>query len=834
MEPSELEVLGRSVDEGIERHEADDFALRDLDAFFCRKEANRFVRLDERRLAVIHHVHRHLYEPAVRELESLGPHGRQPSVALSDGLRDALRDADVRGSEVHVPSDEDRSRADDARPRGRMEAAWPEVGRSIRVRLDLGLQALVLATPDIREGPAIQAGRGGLVQVDGDLELIRDPLADGTGEGDAVVHRDSRNGDEREDVERSDPGVFPVMHAHVDQFHGFLRTAERRLCDRGTVADERDHGSIVVRVHLPIEDPHTGHRRNCLGDCIDHLLAVALGEIRNALDNLRHAGPARRRTSGLIKLFLGPSSQDSSAETLSNANLVARTASPFGGVGMTGRVRMFACLLTIAIVGAALFLTFPAAAPLPISMRTQGQAFDRAGAFLPVKTPIRAFVDGVDYSDDSQVQNGAGTYSVLISGNSKNNANVSDTPAVLEGANLGDPVIYAAGDFTTATEVFRETVPWSPGTVQMMDLHVGSSTTTPQPLKIEGLVTQPARGGNQFAYLCNPTAGAVSLSAYYLETDAPGTYHGSSLSLSGVLNPASTIRQDLPLPTWLRPTGDALKLVYRNPGGTNASASGRDIIVDRVEFNASPFGSLTWEPGNTIMGDAPAPGPGRILERVASCTDTNQPSDFTIGIEPGLPANGPPTVAITMPTNGQALPAAGAVTLSWTMSDDVFLTRYLHVWVNVTIGNQTIPILTNGVGNTSVLWTTPAIAASDVVVRVDVEDPFGAQASDTRTISLTRQSPLAIIVAVLIAILLGLFLLFAFLRARKKPKVPAEPPPTPPPGPAILPPVGAAKVTPGLAPDKKVCPRCHTHVNADDVTCFFCGYKFPEEAKPPP
>src|SRR5207249_9449476 len=71
-------------------------------------------------------------------------------------------------------------------------------------------------------------------------------------------------------------------------------------------------------------------------------------------------------------------------------------------------------------------------------------------------------------------------------------------------------------------------------------------------------------------------------------------------------------------------------------------------------------------------------------------------------------------------------------------------------------------------------------------------------------------------------------------RARKKPKVPAEPPPTPPPGPAILPLVGAAKVTPGLAPDKKVCPRCHTHVNADDVTCFFCGYKFPEEAKPPP
>ena len=77
-------------------------------------------------------------------------------------------------------------------------------------------------------------------------------------------------------------------------------------------------------------------------------------------------------------------------------------------------------------------------------------------------------------------------------------------------------------------------------------------------------------------------------------------------------------------------------------------------------------------------------------------------------------------------------------------------------------------------------------------------------------------------------------LLFAFLRARKKPAPPAAPPSSPPLAPTILPPVGAATVTPGIAPDKKVCPRCHTHVNVIDVTCFFCGYKFPEEAKPPP
>src|SRR2546428_4355721 len=379
---------------------------------------------------------------------------------------------------------------------------------------------------------------------------------------------------------------------------------------------------------------------------------------------------------------------------------------------MTGRVRVFASLVIVAMVAAALLSAIPVAAPPPIPMRVQGQAFDRAGTALPVATPIRAFIDGVDYSNDPQVQGGMGTYAILNAGNSKDNANVSDTPAIQEGANLGDSVIYAAGDFTTTTDIFRETVTWSPGTVRMTDLHVGSTATTPQPLKIEGLVTQPARGGNQFVYLCNPTGGAVSLSAYYLETDAPGTYQGSSLSLSGVMNAASTIRQDLPLPTWLTSTGDALKLAYRNPGGVNASAAGRDVVVDRVELNATRRGTLDWEHGDTIMGDAPAPGPGRILARDSTCNATNQPSDFTIGLEPGLPPNAPPTVTLTMPPNGQAVPAAGAFIIAWAMSDDVFLSSYILGWVNVTIWTPTIPPLNETPRGTAVVWITPDIATS--------------------------------------------------------------------------------------------------------------------------
>src|SRR5437879_7705430 len=225
-------------------------------------------------------------------------------------------------------------------------------------------------------------------------------------------------------------------------------------------------------------------------------------------------------------------------------------------------------------------------------MRIQGQAFDRLGSPLPIGTPIRAFVDGVDYSNRSSVRNAAGTHSRISGGNSKTNANVSDTPTSQEGANLGDAVLVAAGDFTTSANVFQEVISWSPGTVVIANLNLGSAASTPQPLKIQGIVTQPARGGNQFVFVCNPSSGSVSLADYYLELDTPGTYQGARFSLTGVLGATGLARQDLASPTWLAARGYALNAVSRNPGGAAASAGGRDIVVDRVQFNATSRGTL--------------------------------------------------------------------------------------------------------------------------------------------------------------------------------------------------------------------------------------------------
>jgi hypothetical protein len=330
--------------------------------------------------------------------------------------------------------------------------------------------------------------------------------------------------------------------------------------------------------------------------------------------------------------------------------------------------------------------------------------------------------------------------------------------------------------------------------------------------------------------LCNPTGGSASLADYYLERDRLGTYHGGSINLSGVLAAGSSVRVNLTSSSWLTPTGDTLKLVYRNPGGGAATAGGGDLVVDRVEFNATRNGTLYWEPGNTIMGDAPAPTPGRILQRDASCTDTNDPRDFTLGTEPGLSAGQPPTVSITVPAAGQQIPAASLVTFTWTMSDNVFRSDYLHVWANVTIGTRVTRLVSDGIGVTSATWTTPNMAATDVAFQVDVEDPFGAHGTASQTFSLAPQSPLAVVIAALIAVVLVSFLIFAFLRSRKRKQVPPSTPPTQPTSPASSPPIDTAAFTQA----KKVCPRCHTAVKAEDQTCFFCGYKFPEQNAPPP
>src|SRR2546430_16570368 len=160
---------------------------------------------------------------------------------------------------------------------------------------------------------------------------------------------------------------------------------------------------------------------------------------------------------------------------------------------MEGRARMIVCVVLFGLVLVITIVPMAVVAPPPIAMRTQGRALDQSGSPLPIGTPIHTFLDGVDYSNGSRVQDTVGSFAVLTAGNSKTNSNASDTPPVQEGANLRDPLTYASGDFTAATRGSQESFTTPPGSVTLRDLHLGAPSAPPHPARIEREVGLPAR-----------------------------------------------------------------------------------------------------------------------------------------------------------------------------------------------------------------------------------------------------------------------------------------------------------------------------------------------------
>jgi len=473
-----------------------------------------------------------------------------------------------------------------------------------------------------------------------------------------------------------------------------------------------------------------------------------------------------------------------------------------------------AVLLVLAL-GATLSSS-PTAAPPPVPMRIQGEARDATGSPLPIGTPIRVFIDGVDYSDGPMVRDALGSYTVLVMGDWTTNQGASETLAIKEGAAPGDTLVFAAGDFTASTGVFQETLTWQTGQIVTQELRLATSATTPAPVKIQGLVPDPAQGGNQFVFVCNPLGTPVFLGDFYLQVDRPGTYAGPVVNLTGTVPPLGQLRVDLGSTSYLNATGEAIKLVYHNPGGANAAAGGRDIVVDRVEYNATRGGTLSWSPGNTIMGDAPAPGPGRILERSPACADTDDPADFILATEPGLPPNGAPTVAIVAPSLGQTLVAGQPFLVTWLMSDDVFATSTLRVWVNVSYSGTNASLVDGESGITFVTWVPPAVEATGATVRVEVVDPLGARSNATTSFNVALTAPgadfslYAIIAAVVGVVVASLVIAYLLERRRRPP--PQQAPP--------LVPSGEAAEAP------KICPRCGTRSPADAMACPNCGFAF--------
>jgi len=187
-------------------------------------------------------------------------------------------------------------------------------------------------------------------------------------------------------------------------------------------------------------------------------------------------------------------------------------------------------------------------------------------------------------------------------------------------------------------------------------------------------------------------------------------------------------------------------------------------------------------------------------------------------------------VTIAAPGNGQSLTGGQTFTFRWSLTDNVFESSYLKVWVNVTVLGTTTPLLAGTAGATSVDWSVPDVSAPGSTIRVDVVNPFGLRGSATQTFNVAPATPYSAYVALIVVVIIAAFIYLAYRHAQRQE---GGAPPTPPSAPPQAAPPPAAAATPPPAappPGTKVCPRCGTAVKEADETCFYCGTPF---AKPP-
>jgi hypothetical protein len=390
--------------------------------------------------------------------------------------------------------------------------------------------------------------------------------------------------------------------------------------------------------------------------------------------------------------------------------------------------------LALAIVLAALIVVplLPSVKAPPLApYEAWGIARNAAGSPLALGTPIRTFIDGVDYSNLTATYRPDGSYQTSIAGNWYIGAS-KENPAIKQGGDPNDAVMFADGDLATGGNVMQQNATWQSAAFQNLNLQEASAQ--PALIKICTITTRPADTLSQYSYLYNPTGAAVDLSNYYVQTDARGSYTGPTVSLSGTVPAGSEVFADFFSTTYLANTGDALKLVYRNPGGANAAFNGRDVVVDRVEFNATTGGSLYWWPGNTVMSDAVAPGLGQEIRRNPTCgTDTNQGSDFVLGPETGRPTA--PSVTVSAPNGGERWTGASQHYIYWNMTDAQSANTALTVRLNYSIDSGTTwSTIASGrpgtVNPNRYLWTVPRIDTNHARVQVCATDPTALTGCD--------------------------------------------------------------------------------------------------------
>src|SRR6202040_2594513 len=137
------------------------------------------------------------------------------------GLRNFLSDIDIRRIKKDVVGNESLARAHHSCAGRRVYAAVAEVGLARGIGRYIGTNAFELAAANVLQVLTLRSGRGGFIEINRDLEALRDLSSHMACHGDAVFNGDTVNWNKGHNVGSAHARVRALMFGEIDQLGGF-------------------------------------------------------------------------------------------------------------------------------------------------------------------------------------------------------------------------------------------------------------------------------------------------------------------------------------------------------------------------------------------------------------------------------------------------------------------------------------------------------------------------------------------------------------------------------------------------------------------------------------
>jgi hypothetical protein len=353
---------------------------------------------------------------------------------------------------------------------------------------------------------------------------------------------------------------------------------------------------------------------------------------------------------------------------------------------MNNKTMKGASLIVVAAMVAMVFAGVQAAPVMPYTRFGDGSP-----NLAPVSTLITAWIDGVEYGQNTS--SATGTYTIETTGDELS------TTTVKEGGVNTNTIYYVLGGHLTTASVGQfasQTDTYTAGAI--VEGALSDSATTERYLKINNVSSQSTitGGPTDYVVIWNPAGATATITDYSL---AVGTAASQAIIAGDIPTglyawnvatvPASGFVV-INMAKWggLSNTGNSIKLIHTATG----------FIVDRVEY-----GTIATQPENTILTDAANPASGNEIHRTTAGTDTNSCSvDFTSG------ANWLPKDTTAPVSSADAIAPywrnTSPITITATATDAVGVT-YVELWFRYAAVNGTYGAWTKTLNDTASPWS---------------------------------------------------------------------------------------------------------------------------------